>query len=248
MHFGSFVSDYYLNPVKNSGFGIDLGLSYSLGKLLTLSASVTDLGFINWKNDLKSWEADNTFNLPGITFEDVVNQTFSIDNMIGELRDSIKANFREQASPEPFKTNLPTGILVGASFNPLRAISLGVLSESRIFAGNLKQSFIFSGNIYAGRAFSGTLTYTIANYSYDNLGLGVAFKAGFAQVYIIADKIPLSWEKVYFPRGGSPTKYFGIPIPAHLNMLSIQAGLNISFGKPVTKKIDKPMIIEENLN
>jgi hypothetical protein len=238
-----FAGDYLKNPVSNSGLGLDIGITYNLGKLLTLSASVTDFGFINWKDDLKSWNANGTFSLPGITFEDVVNQTFSIDDMIGRLRDSIKSNFEEVASPQRFKTYLPTGIIAGASINLLPVISFGVLSESRIYAGSLKQSFILSGNVYAGRTFSGSLTYTVANYSYDNLGIGIAFKAGFAQIYIIADKIPLSWDKVYFPKSGS-SDYFGIPMPSHLNVLSLQMGMNIAFGKPVTKKIDKPMLIE----
>jgi hypothetical protein len=241
-----FFLDYIRNPGKNSGFAADLGAVYNLGNLFTFSASVTDLGYINWKDDLKSYDANNSFNLPGITFADVVNQTFSIDDMIGHLVDTIKANFVENTNPVAFKTMLPTAINAGASFNVGKIFSAGVLSTTRIFAGQAKQSVTLSANAYLGSIFSASASYSIANYSYDNLGFGLAFKAGFAQIYLLADKIPVQWDKIYFKKSGND--YFGVPMPSHLNMINIQMGMNICFGKPVTKKTDKPMVIvDQNL-
>jgi hypothetical protein len=164
--------------------------------------------------------------------------------MIGALKDSLKKNFIANDSPQPFRTNLPATILAGGSINLVPFFSFGVLSESRIYAGNLKQSFIFSGNFYAGRILSASLSYTLANSSYNNLGLGMAVKAGPVQIYMIADKIPLSWDKVYFQNSGTNT-YNGVNMPSNLSMLSLQAGVNIVFGRPVNKKTDKPMLVEE---
>jgi hypothetical protein len=126
----------------------------------------------------------------------------------------------------------------------VKFFSLGILSESRIYAGNLKQSFIFSGNFYVGKVLSASMSYTIANSSYNNLGLGLAVKAGPAQIYLIADKIPLSWDKIYIEDSGNNT-YKGINVPSNLSMLSMQFGVNIVFGGTVNKKTDKPMLLEE---
>jgi hypothetical protein len=242
--FGTFLSDYLLNPIINSGMAFDFGAVYNLGKWLTLSASVTDLGYINWTSELKSYSSKGTFTLPGITMEDVVSQNFSIDNMIGALRDTLKKSFSADTSPQPFKTNLPATILAGGSVNLAKFFTLGILSESKIYAGNLKQSFIFSGNFYAGRILSASLSYTLTNSSYNNLGLGLAVKAGPAQIYLIAEKIPLSWDKIYIKNTGS-SNYKGVNIPVNLSMLSMQAGVNIVFGKRVNKQTDKPMLLEE---
>lgn len=243
-NFGGFLSDYLMNPLTNTGLGLDLGIVYNVGKLLTLSASVTDLGYINWKKDLKSYKADSSFNLVNITMEDVVNQSYSIDDMMSSMIDTIKANFVSDPAPKPFTTYLPTSITVGASFNPLKAISFGILSNTRFYAGQAKESLTFSGNAYIGRVVSASMSYTIANYSYNNLGFGLAFKTGaIAQFYIIADKIPLSWDKVYF-KGSDGSGYTSIPMPANWNMFNLQIGFNIVFGKPVTVKTDKPMLLE----
>jgi len=164
--------------------------------------------------------------------------------MIGALKDSLKANFPADDSPASFRTNLPATIIAGGSINLVSFFALGILSESRIYAGNLKQSFIFSGNLYAGKILSASISYTLANSSFDNLGLGLAVKAGPAQMYLIADKIPLKWDRIYV-QDQATNGYNGVSLPLNLSMLSLQAGVNITFGNPVNKKTDKPMLLEE---
>ena len=243
--FRTFLSNYLLNPVINSGLALDLGAVYDLGKFFTISASVVDLGYIDWTSELKSYSSRNTFTLPGITMEDVVNQDYSIEEMIGSLTDTLKNNFSFDDSPQSFRTNLPATIRAGGSINPAPFFSLGFLSESRIYASNLKQSFIFSGNFYAGNVLCASVSYTIANSSYNNLGFGLSIKAGPVQIYFIADKIPLSWDKIYIQDSGN-NSYNGVNIPSDFSMLTAQFGVNIAFGKTVNKKADKPMLLEEN--
>jgi len=245
--FGTFLSDYLLNPVINKGMAVDIGAVYNIGKLFTVSASVTDLGYLNWTSELKSYSSGGMFTLPGITMEDVVSQDFSIDDMVGALVDTLKKNFTADEFPQPFKTNLPATILAGGSINLAPFFSLGVLSESKIYAGNLKQSVIFSGNFYAGRVLSASLSYTLSNSSYNNLGLGLAIKTGPVQIYMIADKIPLSWDKIYI-QNSETNIYKAIKLPLSMNMVSFQFGVNIAFGKAVNKNTDKPMITEEKID
>jgi len=242
-NFDGCLYDFLRVPVSNAGISFDIGAVYTIGKLISLSASIRDLGFINWKKDLKSYNARNSFTLKGITLEDVVNDTYSIDEMVNSLVDTVKKSFIEDPSPESYRTKLPTGIAVGAAINLLPVLSLGVLSDSRIYAGSIKESFTMSANLYLGRLFSASMSYTIANYSYDNLGFGLAFRAGIAQIYLIADKIPLSWEKVYYGGEGGGN-YSSIRIPQNMNLFNLNLGLNFSFGKPrITSKTDKPMIL-----
>ncbi len=237
-----FALDYIKYPVLNKGVSFDFGLVYNIGRLVTLSAGVTDLGFINWNQDLKSYNANSNFTLQGITLEDVVNETYSIDDMVNSLVDTIKNNFIENPSPLSYKTNLPTSISAGASFNLLPVLSIGLLSNSKFYMGTVKESFTLSANAYLGRVLSASMSYTAANYSYNNLGFGLAFKAGIGQFYIIADKIPLDWGKVYIEKDG-PGNYASFPVPQNMNLFNLEIGLNFVFGKPVTRKSDKPMVL-----
>ena len=239
-----FVSDYLKIPVSNIGVSFDIGAVYNLNKFITFSASVTDLGFINWKSDLKSFKANSTFTLPGVTLKDVTNNTeISIDSLGQSIFHGIKNNFIE-AVPQSFKTYLPKGFSAGLGINLLPVISFGVLSNTKIYAGTAQESVTFSANTYLGRILSASMSYTVANYSYNNLGFGLAFKAGIAQFYFIADKIPLSWGKIYYINKDN-VSYSPITIPQNMNLLNLQLGMNIVFGRQVTKKADKPMVIAQ---
>jgi len=238
----SFGKDYMKTPFSNLGFGIDLGAVYNLNNMFSFSASITDLGFINWKDDLKSYDAKQTFNFQPVSLADVVNQTISIDDFKSMILDTIKASFIENPSPSSFRTYLPAGVLLGANINLLNVLSFGVLSESKIYSGQIKEAVTLSANAYLGKILSASLSYTSANYSFNNFGFGLAFKAGPAQIYLIADKIPVNWSKVYFKKNGD---YSPMRFPDQWNTLNLQIGMNITFGKIVNRKVDKPMLLEQ---
>ena len=40
------------------------------------------------------------------------------------------------------------------------------------------------------------LSYTAENHQYDNLGAGLAFRAGVAQFYLVTDRIPVMWNRI----------------------------------------------------
>jgi hypothetical protein len=203
---------------------------------------VTDLGFIGWKHDLKSYKANSTFDLPGITMNDVIaNPNLSVEDLIGSLVDTIKNNFKD-AVPQSFTTKLPAGLYAGAAVKLLPVFSMGVLSGTRFYAGTVKESVTLSGNVYFGRVVTATFGYTLSNYSYNNLGFGLGIKAGVGQFYIIADKIPLNWKKVYYEKGDNGN-YGSFPVPQNMNLFNFAIGFNISFGKPVSVKTDKPMVM-----
>jgi hypothetical protein len=237
------IKSYTSTPFSNPGFGIDIGAVYDFNKMISVSAAVTDLGFIKWKDDLKSYDANNTFEFRGFSLSDVVNETISIDSILQGIIDTVKNSFIGNANPPSYATYLPTILTVGANLNLSPAFSLGVLSSTKFYSGKVNEALTFSANVYLGRAFSASVGYTVANYNYNNLGLGLAFKAGPVQLYLIADKIPIKWSKYY--TGNDSNGYNSIPLPQNWNMMTLQLGLNVSFGKIAGKKVDKPMVVVE---
>ena len=136
----------------------------------------------------------------------------------------------------PYKTNLPFGVSVGASYSPSRSFTLGLLSYTRITGNQYREALTLSANLNLGNAFSTTLAYTAANYRYDNIGIGLAFRLGFFQIYALADRIPLTWNKI-INDGES------FPLPESFNTIHARLGMNLVFGNKVKRKIDKPMVI-----
>jgi hypothetical protein len=239
----SIVKDYVTTPLSNPGFGMDIGAVYDFNKMFSVSAAIIDLGFIKWKDDLKSYDAQNTFTLNGFSLSDVVSQKISIDSLVQGIMDTVQNSFIENGNPPSYTTYLPTILNAGANINVAKVLSFGILSSTRFYSGQVNEALTLSANGHFGNVFSLNLGYTIANYSYNNFGFGMSLKAGPVQLYFIADKIPVSWSKIYV--GNENDGYNRIPLPQSWNMANVQIGLNISFGKIINKKVDKPMVVVE---
>jgi hypothetical protein len=228
----------YLLDFSNFGLGLDIGAEYSFSDRLKISASVTDLGYIKWKRDISNLKARSKFDFSGIDLLEVYNGNMTFDSLGQELLDSLKNSLYLTDTETPFNTNLPFGITVGGSYNLTKSFSIGLLSYTRIVGKQIREALTVSANVNFGNAFSTTLAYTAANGRYDNLGAGIAFRAGWFQIYMLADRIPVTWNKVI-------TQNSTIPVPVSWNTIHARIGMNMAFGNKIKKKNDKPMVIVE---
>jgi hypothetical protein len=119
----------------------------------------------------------------------------------------------------------------------VKQITLGLLSTTRYIDKRYKEALTLSANVNLGSMFSTSIAWTTTNYRRDNLGLGLAFRAGWFQIYAMTDRIPLSFKNVL--SDGSDK----IPVPEIWSTVHARLGMNICFGnKAVSRKNDKPMI------
>jgi hypothetical protein len=224
---------------KNPGIAFDFGAEYKLMHNLTVSASIIDLGFIRWKNDVFNFRATNNFSFDAFDMTNVISGEEDLDDMLDNLADSLKNSFIMTDGAEKFNMGLPTKLFLGAQYRPLKYLGLGVLSRTTFNQGHISQALSLSGSIYAGDVFSGSLTYTMTNRSYNNFGLGFAVKMGPVQWYTIADQIPATWVKFSDSSTGD-----SFSVPNRIDYLNVRVGFNLVFGKVKQKAVDKPMIFE----
>ena len=239
---------YILNP-GNIGLGLDAGVEYSITNRLRASAAVTDLGFIKWKKDITNLKANGHYDFTGIDITDIYKREITIDSFMVELSESLMDSISFSSDDAPFTTYLPFGLSAGGSFDLTKNISLGVLSYTRFIGKQVKEALTLSANINMGNAFSTTLAYTAANNRYDNIGFGLAFRPGWFQFYFLADRIPVTWNKIQSADFDMPAPVellFGdnsIPIPSSWNTFHFRFGMNLAFGNRLKKKNDKPMVV-----
>jgi hypothetical protein len=203
-----------------------------------LSAAITDLGFIKWKKTVNNLQYKGQFDFSGIDMLDVVNGTKTFDEVGQEMLDSLKNAFIVSGSKDPFTTYLPFGVSIGGSYNLTNNFSFGLLSYTRVIGQQLRESFTFSANLNINSAFSTSLSYTIANHRYDNLGAGIAFRAGIFQFYLLADRIPVTWNKIRIDNSS-------YPLPEIWSSANLRVGMNLAFGYRIKKNSDIPMVLVE---
>jgi hypothetical protein len=226
----------YLLETQNLGFGIDIGAEYRITDKLKVSAAVTDLGYIKWKKDISNLKAKSEFVFSGIDMLDVYNGTMTLDSLGEELLDSLKNSFYLSETKSAFTTYLPFGVTFGGSYSLTKNFSVGLLSYTKFIGSQIREALTVSANLNIRSVFSTTIAYTAMNHRYDNLGFGIAFKPGCFQIYMLADRIPMTWNKIV----SEGSTY---PLPSSWNTIHLRLGMNLVFGNNVEKKNDKPMIL-----
>lgn len=237
---------FYLSP-DNFGLGIDLGAVYKFGTGLTLSAALNGLGYISWKRDITNLKGGNEFVFTGFDLSGVIKGEKEFDEIADRLLDSLKNSFTASNESKPFTTPLPPALTLAASYNVTPALSVGLVSNTLLKAGGVKTSMMLSANANLGSSLSAGISYTAINRSYDNLGLGIAFRAGPVQFYTIADKIPVMYNRLIINQGddGDDLKLI---LPDKWNILTLRVGMNLVFGNKIRKKSDRPMIVITEVN
>jgi hypothetical protein len=228
----------YMTNTGNFGLGIDIGATYDISERIQVSAAVTDLGYIRWKRDVTNLKASNHFVFNGLDLSKVIDGSKTLDVVGTEMVDSLKHAFKVSDSYDPFTTNLPVGFTAGGSYKLTRSVSLGLMSYTRFIGKQVKEALTLSANANFGSSFSGSLSYTAMNHSYDNVGAGLAFRAGIFQFFMLTDMIPFAWNKIISDNNS-------IPVPASFNTINLRFGMNLVFGNKMNEDHDKPIVTLE---
>lgn len=184
------------NYTKNNGYGIDLGATYQLIDKLTVAASIIDLGRISWKNDLYSYSLDKAtanYTFSGIDVEKIVNG--DSDYLDSEL-DSLENKFElKEGTIGSYSTWLPGKMFISGNYELMKNLNVGAVLFTEKFQGRFSPGGSASLIKNFGKWVSTSVSYTISNRSFNNLGAGVSINLAPVQFYIVGDnmlRMPLS--------------------------------------------------------
>jgi len=217
--------DSFSNPMKFTGMGVslDAGMAYKAIKDLTISAAITDFGFIRWKKS--NWEAsmktDTKFN----------NMSFNINDTnsgVEQIADTLKKAMSYSPNGAGYTTNLAAHIRIGAEYSLLKnKIGLGMLYDNRIKNNTSTSTLMASANFRPLYWVNASLSYAFTDNSGSAIGLGLNLIAGPVNIFFASDYVPTSFAD-------------GI-IPKKTKQLNAQVGMSLTFGHNSKKKALKNM-------
>lgn len=111
------MRDLLINEVlfgSNMGFGVDVGFSYRLQDNLELTASLLDLGFINFSNDVKKQTATSDYDYDGLSFM-ITSGSFSIPRL--DLLEDFEKNVALSTTPHSYLYTQPTKVNLGLTYD-----------------------------------------------------------------------------------------------------------------------------------
>ncbi|QZE13789.1 hypothetical protein K4L44_14675 [Halosquirtibacter laminarini] len=188
----TFNAAYFTN-MSNYGGAFDLGVEYKYNHQLVFGASIMDLGFIRWSQEVNSFEQQGSFKYTGVDISNGFNENApgyeDPSNAFSSIKDSVTNSFRFHPSGNVFKSVLPMKAYFSVGYRPNWWLTLGAISRVRF--QNWKPCF--SSTITAGTLIGEWLnistSYSYIEGSYDNVGLGLATRTGPIQFYLATDNI-----------------------------------------------------------
>jgi len=225
---------------SNPGFAVDLGAVYEYNKVWKFSASINDLGFINWNGDLNTFEANGTYSFKGIDVD--INNVDSLDKFSEIILDSLKHSVNLSHSSKGFSTGLGPKLYLGALYKVNYYFSAGFVSRTTFAKNDFQQEFNISANLNLYHILTTTLNYTLSTNGTNAFGLGLGLRAGPVQFYTAIDYIPYSYyKKVKIEKKDDDGNTIEIPFaPTNFDNINFMIGLNILIGPNGYK--DKPII------
>lgn len=188
----------YLFGLKNHGFGMDLGVNYQLTDDLNLSASMKDFGFIRWKSDVANLDMeDSKFVFEGLNMNPLLASPDSMrsdefQKQTDSLADRLEEEFNLQDNDQAYTSFLTTRLYFGAAYRLFKkekaAGVLGGLVQLEVFRNKVRPSFTLSYNQHVGQWLTASVSYTMTNKDFTNLGFGLQL-GGPVQFYVIADNV-----------------------------------------------------------
>ena len=223
----------YGTALNNPGIAFDFGAVYQLDERFAISASLNNLGFISWKQDLNGITFNDTYSFKGVEFDVSKDETFK--DLFKSLLDSIADIMDYKVQHDRFKTALAPVFHTGATYQLSKSISVGLLSRSVFWRKGIRQSFNASFNLqpYSFFALNANATYQVKGNVY--LGGGFTlFPLLPLQIYVLVDYAPVHYSTLRF----NDVEKFSVS--ERQKSVTVRAGLNIIFGKHGNK--NKPML------
>ncbi len=223
----------YLTNWENKGFAIDLGGNYKLTDKISVSASLTDIGLINWKTDARRYYNNKAeFTWSGLDIMKYLTDTAASRNYASHLADSLQNVFGLKKDELAFSTKLVGNMYLGGQYKFNKWFNAGAVFHGQLFANHIYPSFTALGGVNLGKMMQISASYSILNSSYTNLGAAFALNLGPVQIYAAGDNV------------------FGFTQMDYAKTLNARIGINIMTGysKKMSKEEKKNEKIKRDLS
>jgi len=223
------TSDWF--KPSGMGAGFDIGFTYKPLQQLTVSAALTDIGFIKWKSNIKKIGYDMNYTFDGLV---KINNLDSVDMdaFLDTLSNAFKNSYTTQQVTSSYTTYTPAKLNIGAEYAFLNnKMSVGLFSRT-IMGSNVDEEITTSFNLRPANWFNLALSYSFMKGKMSNIGAALGLRTGFIYWNLAADYISFNNAKLDINDNAS------VPIPYKSKGVNLGFSINFVFGNATDKDRD----------
>ena len=182
------VGNYLMNS-KNIGVGFDIGMTYKITPDLTFSASVIDLGKINWRNNLNQITFNGEYKFPKEFIASGDNSILTKVNGFSNETTDFTQLYKIKVDESPYSTNLPVTFYTALKYRlypkfNVSAVDRFVSTQSMSF-----NSLSITGIYDIKKNLSISSGYSIIGTSYINVPFSILYTGEVCQYYLGTDNL-----------------------------------------------------------
>jgi hypothetical protein len=229
LHNGESITSSYIQKKLllggNLGVGIDAGFTYHPKKHWTITGSILDFGFINYKQNVESYSVKGSYEVEGIQLNfDPANPENYWQNLKDDFDNQVVLDtiYTKYTSLRPVKLNGSIAYAFGRPYYDdchfskeletyTDKMGLQLFSTVGAVHSYLAATLFYERRI--NKYLQTKITYTADPFSFTNVGLGVSSHFGVFNMYFAADNL-ISLANVY-----------------NAKSVSVQLGINFIFNK-----------------
>ena len=229
LHTSSTISDFdnlidqvegyrWFDLSENHGYGFDLGVEFKPNDKLKFTASVTDLGWIGWRENVKNFTSANPgeeYEFNGFDIDDFIEDDSFSDSF--DFTDTLRNHFQLMEDNKPYTSRLNPKVYLGGLWYLNKRNELGLLIRTDLVENNIQPSFTLNYSRNIGRFLTAFGNYSILNRNIANIGFGLIIRTGPVQIYGMTDIV------------------YGVFTPAETPNYNFQVGINLLFGTRADK-------------
>ncbi|WP_296618689.1 DUF5723 family protein [Marivirga sp.] len=219
------VNDYRNAVNLNRGYAIDGGVTYQHTNKLSFGLAVNNVGFINWGNYVRNYTSKFSTTYDGIVIEDFNNSGNNLDSVANHYQEVFKEN--TDTTKQAYQTWLPSTVFLSAHYQLSPKVRASGSIYTEFFRG-ISVGGTAGLNISLGKGIDFTTSWWYLRKSAANMGLGLVFKTGWVQSYIIMDNVlPLSFVNINDTELGIND----LLLPYQMKNVNFRFGINLVFGR-----------------
>lgn len=182
-----FTIGNFLFNTKNMGVGVDIGFRYQISPQLQLSASVIDVGRINWNKDVNTLVFKGKHKFPEDYILPPVNDYITKTTDFSTEKENMNDLFKIAIDHAPYSTTLPTTFYAGIQYQLNSSVNLGVVDRF-ISSKKLNQnSFSLTASYKVSKKLTLNSGYSIIGNSYVNMPFALLYTRESSQSFIGTD-------------------------------------------------------------
>lgn len=198
-----------MNP-RNVGLAFDVGVVYQYSDHLSFSASLLDAGLILWRDSVYNLSGEVDFSYSGVSDE----ADFSLAGYYRDISDSIVERVFYNITEQPYVSLLPVQLILGGSYRWRKNVDLGLVLRNVPANRGSVSSLTASANMRIAEMFRASVSWSLLNNSFMNLGAGLAYTGLGVQFYAVTDNIA------------------GLVFPLNTRTVNLRFGMNLMLGCP----------------